>query len=109
MLEKNDDRHLELSSKFMQMGDALLIEGREKNDYVISQSGIFFILLSGLILDEEDVFLFSEMCSMFSAKKVLENMRSENLLGGSPDESYGDIIKRLAKLRGGEDKDKDDK
>jgi hypothetical protein len=31
-------------------------------------------MLSSLVLNDEDMFLFGEICAMFSAKKVLEDM-----------------------------------
>ena len=49
-------------------------EGGDLDDYTITQSGTMMILLSSIILSEEDTFLFSEVCSMFSAKKVLDNI-----------------------------------
>jgi hypothetical protein len=105
MAKKNKykNRRLELSSKFMEMGRALLIEGEEKKDYVISQTGAFFILLSSIMGSEEDVLMFSEICSMFSAKKVLENMHKNNIpLNGMDirdDKNFEDFIKRVNKSR----------
>jgi hypothetical protein len=69
---KNENRKLELSGKFLQLGNSLIEEGGELEDYSITQSGTIMMLLSGVILSDEDMFLFSEICSMFSAKKVLD-------------------------------------
>lgn len=100
---KMTDRHLELSGKFLEMGQALIKEGDEKKDYVIKQSGTFFTLIGGLMYDEKDVLLFSELCSMFSAKKVLENMENDldlvRDIGIQPKHDYEDIIKRINKLK----------
>ena len=102
----NIDRHMELSSKLIEMGQALMVEGRDSKDYSVSQTGTFMILLGGLLFDENDVQQFGLLCSMFSAKKVLDNMESaqspitEFLKKKSNDESYEDFIKRINKLRG---------
>jgi hypothetical protein len=68
----NEERRLELSTKLLQMGNSLIKEGQSADDYTITQSGTLMLLVSGLILSDEDMFLFSEICSMFSAKKILD-------------------------------------
>jgi hypothetical protein len=97
------DRHLELSGKFIEMGQALVKEGKEKSDYKITQSGTFFTLIGGLMYDEKDVSLFAELCSMFSAKKVLENMENDmdmvKDIGLNTKHNYEDLINRINKLR----------
>lgn len=103
--EKNKDRHLELCSKFMEMGHALIKEGDDKKDYVISQSGSFFILLAGVMFSEEDIFELSELCSMFSAKKVLDNMRENNhplimdMKNNIGSDTYENMVKRINQMR----------
>jgi len=110
---KNDkifERRLELSSKFLEMGQALILEGKKNKDFAISQSGSFMILLAGVILDEQDVADFGNLCSMFSAKKLLDGMEESNsdmtnfLKAKADDESYDDFIKRINRFMGG-DKD----
>tara|TARA_R110000782_G_scaffold54693_1_gene115730 strand:+ start:581 stop:919 length:339 start_codon:yes stop_codon:yes gene_type:complete len=102
---KDIDRHLDLSSKFTEMGQALILEGKEKKDYVITQSGNALIVLSALMYSEKDISLFSELCSMFSAKKIVENMVRDNddyinyLKDKSNSETYDDYIKRINDLR----------
>ena len=46
--DKIFERRLELSSKFLEMGQALIKEGKDKKDYSITQSGSFIILMAGL-------------------------------------------------------------
>lgn len=70
----NEKRRAQISSKLLELGLSLMEEGGESDDYTITQSGTMMILLSSVILSEEDTFLFGEMCSMFSAKKVLDNI-----------------------------------
>lgn len=97
------DRHLELSGKFIEMGQALVTEGRNNKDYVITSAGTFFTLIGGLMYDEKDVSLFAEICSMFSAKKVLENMDNDidliKDIGLNTNKNYEDLIKRINGLR----------
>jgi len=100
-----EDRHLDLSAKFVEMGQALIEEGHEKKDLMIAQAGTMVVMLGGLMYDEADMNLFSQMCSMFSAKKIVENMEKNNddytnyLKDKSKKESYGDFIKRINELR----------
>lgn len=104
-MDKND-RHLELSGKFLEMGHALMKEGNENEDFTVSHIGTCMMFLGGLVLDEDDVKLFGEICSMFSAKKILDSMENNNhdyaqfLKEKSSKESYEDFIKRINKLRG---------
>ena len=69
---RNENRRLELSGKLMQMGHSLIEEGNSLADYTVTQSGTIMILISSLLLSDEDMFMFSEICSMFSAKKILD-------------------------------------
>jgi len=71
---KNSERRLELTSKFVQMGKALVEEGKEKNDQIISQLGSMIIFLGGICFDDEDVIKFGDLVSMFSAKKLIESL-----------------------------------
>jgi hypothetical protein len=110
-MDKNKDRHLELTSKLIEMGSALMVEGEQNKDYIITQTGTFMILLGGLMFNEEDVEQFGLLCSMFSAKKLLDNIDIEensmssqlNEMGGG--ESYEEFVKRINKLRGNTDGD----
>jgi len=72
--EKLDERHLELSSKFLEMGQSLMTEGQKEGDYRITQAGGLLIMISGIILDEKDMYEFCNLSSMFSAKKILTEM-----------------------------------
>ena len=99
------NRHLELSSKFIEMGQALMNEGKDDKDLIIAQTGSFMILMGGIMFDENDILLFSQLLGMFSAKKILDNMERTNdglleLLKQKKDsESYEDFIKRINKTR----------
>jgi len=89
------DRHLELSSMFIEMGRALMAEGTEKGDFVLSQAGVSMIAMSGLMLDDKNMFLFSQMCGLFSSKMIVDARGLTN----SARESYEDLIKRINKIR----------
>lgn len=109
---ENTDRRLDLSSKFMQMGQSLILEGKKDNDLALSQVGTVFIFMSGLLLgDDDDIFKFSDLCSMFSAKKVLDSFQNDgNIMKSFMDEvsdstTYEDLIKRLNKIRNNNKKD----
>jgi len=97
MGKKNEkiDRRMELSSKFLEMGCSLIKEGDELNDYSITQSGNVMILLAGIILEEKDSFEFANLCSMFSAKKLMESMG-----GFGSDISNKEMIRKILGLDG---------
>lgn len=71
-------RKIDLSKKFMDMGVALNKEGIETNDVSLIQIGGVFILCSALIMSQNDLDYFNELVSMFSAKKLLDEMAFEN-------------------------------
>jgi hypothetical protein len=76
--ENNLDRRLEISEMFIQMGQALMKEGAMKNDFSIRQNGSIIVMLAGIILDEDDTYEFGNLCSMYSAKKLLSGMENSN-------------------------------
>ena len=100
-----EDRRLDLSAKFVEMGQSLILEGKNNNDLMIAQSGTMLVMLGGMMYDEADMNLFSQLCSMFSAKKIIENMEQNNhdytnyLKDKSKNESYDDFLKRINELR----------
>jgi hypothetical protein len=57
------------------------------------------------MLEDEDIFKFSELVSMFSAKKMFDNMERngspifEMIKDKADEESYDDLIEKLKKLR----------
>jgi hypothetical protein len=113
---KNTDRRLDLSSKFMQMGQALMEEGKETRDISISQIGTILIFLAGISFDDDDINKFSELVSMYSAKKVLENMEAEHnafymdVKEEADKETYEGLIEKIERLRKTNKKNnKDDK
>ncbi len=95
---------MEVSSMLIEMGQALMVEGDEARDGSLSKIGTFVILLGGVLMDENDIEEFGMLCSMFSAKKVLDSMESKKILADilkdkDKDESYDDFIKKLNKMR----------
>ena len=71
---KNSERRLQLTSKFVQMGKALVEEGKETEDLIISRLGTMIIFLGGICFDDEDVLRFGDLVSMYSAKKLMESL-----------------------------------
>lgn len=112
MKKNNVNRHLELSSKFIEMGQALMKEGKASNDFTITQSGTFLILIGGLMFNETDVEEFGFLCSMFSSKKVLESFETNNdikkfMKTKNNEDSYDELIKRINKFRRKNDEEGD--
>lgn len=105
-------RRLEISSKFMEMGKSLLQEGDNIKDFCVKQSGSFFFILAGLIMNEDDTYEFSNMCSMFTAKKILNTMENTDsdmvkFLRGDVTNTNEDLKKRTRGKKGGEDTPKE--
>jgi hypothetical protein len=95
-MEDNMERYDELSIKLLKIGEALIMEGEDKQDYVISTIGNFIIFISSLIYDENDMHVFSEMCSMIAAKKMMEESEIMGLLG---DLSFSELEKLIKILK----------
>jgi hypothetical protein len=108
------ERRLELTTKFMKMGQALMEEGDDCNDITISQLGTMLIFLGGLAFDENDVNKFSELVSMFSAKKLFDNLDENDssfirdMKNKADRGSYDDIIKSIEGLSDNGFNDNDD-
>jgi hypothetical protein len=105
-MKRNEiDRRLDLSGKFMKMGQSLMTEGRDESDIALAQIGTILIFMSGLLIGgDDDIFKFSDLCSMFSSKKILDSMQEENPLldmfsKRMDDETYDEFIKKINKLR----------
>lgn len=72
------ERHLELSSMFVEMGRALMKEGHENKDFITSQAGASLITMGGLLIDDSNMFLFSQMCGLFSSKMIVDTQRKKD-------------------------------
>jgi len=114
MSMNSKERRLELTTKFMKMGQALMEEGDDCNDITISQLGTMLIFLGGLAFDENDVNKFSELVSMFSAKKLFDNLDENDssfirdMKNKADRGSYDDIIKSIEGLSDNGFNDNDD-
>jgi len=98
----NEERRMELSSKIFDMGTALINEGESKEDYMISNTGNIMMLISGLLYDSKDMVFFSELCDMFSAKKLLDNQME---LGPLSDMDEDELYRMMSNLNDEIDKD----
>jgi hypothetical protein len=102
---KNINRRLDLSAKFIQMGQSLMEEGNKNKDSGMGLIGTTLIFMGGIMLEDEDIFKFSELVSMFSAKKMFDVMGRngspifEMIKDKADEESYDDLIEKLKKLK----------
>jgi hypothetical protein len=102
---KNIDRRLDLSAKFIQMGQSLMEEGQENKDSGVGLIGTMLIFIGSIALDDDDVYKFSELVSMFSAKKMLDNMEAEQnplmdlIKKASADETYDGFVDKIQNIR----------
>lgn len=68
------ERRIELSMMFLQMGRSLSEEANERDDEIIMGAGSLLILLSGLMMQEDKMYSFNELCSLFTAKDILDDI-----------------------------------
>lgn len=95
--EENMQRRVEVSSKFVKMGKALIIEGKNNDDFCVLSAGNLLILLSGLVINSKDMDEFNNLCSMFTAKNILDDMM-KSPMGGMM--MGGGLMDKLASLDG---------
>lgn len=107
------DERLDLSTKFIQMGQALMEDGDANRDSGKSLMGTILIFLGGIALEDEDIYKFSELVAMFSAKKMLDNMEQQNspifqmITSKANESSYDDLVENLKALMKNKKKDED--
>jgi|688.fasta_scaffold1231402_2 hypothetical protein len=109
-MNKSEIRRLDLSAKFIEMGQALLNEGRSENDYGISQVGSMLIFLGGIIFDDDDIYEFGNLTSMFSAKKLIDSFENKNdefneFMAENTKNSYQDLIDKMNLIKKNIDKE----
>ena len=68
----NEDRKAEISDKLRMIGQSLVFEGQAKGSYAVAQTGSVIIGLSAIMMNDIETFFFSEICSMYAAKKVMD-------------------------------------
>lgn len=87
------------------MGRALMKEGKDDRDFVLAQTGSSMIAVGGLLLDEQALLLFGQVCGLFASKMILDNMEKNKhdymmyLKDKSEKETYEDFIRRINKMR----------
>jgi len=99
-MKDNLERYDEIAVKLLKVGEALIMEGEDKGDYTILNIGNFIIFVSSLLYDESDIHLFSELCSMMAAKKMMDESEMMNLLSDLSFQELEGLIKILKDKRG---------
>lgn len=99
-MEDNLERYDEIAIKLLKVGEALIMEGEDKEDYTILNIGNFIIFISSLLYDESDIHLFSELCGMMAAKKMMDDSEIMNLLGDLSFKELEKLVKVLKDKRG---------
>lgn len=92
---KSEERYTELGLKILKIGEALIMEGNEKEDYNIVSVGNIMLFLSSIIYDENDIKLLSELCSMIAAKNMMENDEIIDILHGLSIDELQQLIKLI--------------
>jgi len=105
------NRKLDLSAKFLEMGQVLQSEGDFNKDVEVQILGTILIVLSSLLLSENDLYKFSELVNMFLAKQTIDKLTRDNhpiidlLKNLSDTKSYDDIMDDLNKNKEETDED----
>jgi hypothetical protein len=92
---KNLERYDELSMKLLKIGEALISEGEEKDDFNILSTGNCIIFISSLVGEIEDMKTFTDLCSMFAAKKMMEGNELMILLSELSFKEIQELIKEI--------------
>lgn len=94
-----EERYDELSLKLLKIGEALIMEGEEKDDFTILSIGNFILYIGSLIHDEDDIKLFSELCGMMASKKMMEESELMSLLGELSFSELQELIEKIKNNR----------
>ena len=90
-----EQRRADLSGKLLEMGRALVKEGVDSQDGCVITTGTSLLLISNIITSEDDMFMFGELCAMFSAKKVLEDMDKNKHVNDTQDDFLKTILEKI--------------
>jgi hypothetical protein len=71
---KTNERRKDVSDKLLKIADSLRTEGIENNDMNLELGANMIMLIGGILTSDEDLKTLSELCAMYSAKKILDNM-----------------------------------
>ena len=80
MNKKQKKRHLDISGKLLNMAKALSEEAAESDDVILARTSNLLMLVSGVMMEKKDIDKLSEICSMFSAKKILDELEDGDTL-----------------------------
>lgn len=80
MNKKQKKRHLDISDKLLNMAKALSEEAAESDDVILARTSNLLMLVSGVMMEKKDIEKLSEICSMFSAKKILDELEDGDTL-----------------------------
>lgn len=80
MNKKQKKRHLDISGKLLNMAKALSEEAAESDDVILARTSNLLMLVSGVMMEKKDIEKLSEICSMFSAKKILDELEDGDTL-----------------------------
>ena len=80
MNKKQKKRHLDISDKLLNMAKVLSEEAAESDDVILARTSNLLMLVSGVMMEKKDIDKLSEICSMFSAKKILDELEDGDTL-----------------------------
>jgi len=105
---ENYRRKLEISTKLLKMGEALIKEGKERRDASILQSGSLIQYIGGIMVVEEDILGLGDLCSMYSAKKILDGIDRDNNIKQHGEFQTDDYIANINRMMNDIDSEEDD-
>lgn len=88
----------------MMLADALMLEANETNDRQLKVVSGYLAFIAGIIIDTNDMDKFSELVSMFTAKKILDGIEESS----SDLRNYYDSLRREDTQRKDDNLNKDE-
>jgi len=80
-MDGNEERRAEVGVHLTNMGKSLLKEGNDVKDHTLMVMGNTLILFGGVMNDKQSFVDISNLLSMYSAKRMLDSLTSDGLLG----------------------------
>jgi hypothetical protein len=115
--QSNQNRRYELAEKFAKLSDALLLEATEKRDAELKLISGFISIMGSVIMDSNDIKVFSSLITMYSSNKLLSGIQAssvnldkykQTLIADEIDEQFNELRKKLDEEEKKKKKDEND-
>jgi hypothetical protein len=97
-MTKKEKEILMLSNKLLNMGMGLIAQGTEKKNGTIVNAGSFMLMISGIIVNQEDMNEFGKVCEEFALNKINQHDGEYEKLELTLEEHFNIIQSRYDEL-----------